>query len=281
MPELPEVETIARALREGGRGGEPLIGRTAAGVLLLWERTLAEPDSLTFAARVPGQTIQAVGRRGKFLVLSLSSDYLLIHLRMTGDLRVEAALDPDGQPVPLQPHDRLVISFEDGMRVAFNDARKFGRVWLVHDLETILGGLGPEPLDPDFTAPELYRRLQRVKRQIKPLLMDQTFLAGLGNIYADEALYLAGIHPLRISSSLTEEEAAGLWSAIRTVLQEGIRNNGASFDWAYRGGDFQNSFQVYQQAGKPCPRCGAPVTRIVVGQRSTHYCPNCQTEPGR
>lgn len=281
MPELPEVETIARALREGGRGGEPLIGRTAAGVLLLWERTLAEPDPLTFAARVPGQTIQAVGRRGKFLVLSLSSDYLLIHLRMTGDLRVEAALDPDGQPVPLQPHDRLVISFEDGMRVAFNDARKFGRVWLVHDLETILGGLGPEPLDPDFTAPELYRRLQRVKRQIKPLLMDQTFLAGLGNIYADEALYLAGIHPLRISSSLTEEEAAGLWSAIRTVLQEGIRNNGASFDWAYRGGDFQNSFQVYQQAGKPCPRCGAPVTRIVVGQRSTHYCPNCQTEPGR
>ena len=278
MPELPEVETIARALREGGRGGPTITGRTIARVRLLWPRTLATPDLDSFQQRTAGQTITHVGRRGKFLVLYLTDGLLFIHLRMSGDIRVEAAASPAREEVPLQPHDRLVIDFTDGYRMAFNDARKFGRVWLVSDPADVTGKLGPEPLEDAFTAESLYRKLQSVNRQIKPLLLDQAFIAGLGNIYTDEALHMAGIHPLRSSRAITEEEAARLWQAIRAVLAEGIRTNGASFDWVYRGGGFQNNFSVYQRTGEPCPRCGTPVVRTAVGQRGTHYCPNCQPD---
>lgn len=279
MPELPEVETIARSLREGGRSGEPVTGRTVRGALLFWERTLAEPDPAGFG-RIVGQTVEHVGRRGKFLVISLTADTLLIHLRMSGDIRVEFGLAESGEALPLQPHDRLVIEFTDGWRMAFNDPRKFGRVWLVRDPQNVLGGLGPEPFDPLFTAEVLYHQLQQYSRQVKPLLLDQAFIAGLGNIYTDEALHLAGIHPLRLSQTLSPEHAERLWMAIRTVLAEGIRGNGASIDWVYRGGDFQNHFRVYQRAGQPCPRCGASIIRIAVGQRGTHFCPSCQPAPG-
>lgn len=281
MPELPEVETIARALRQGGRGGAPILGQVICEARLLWERTLAEPDPQTFLQRLPGQEVVDIGRRGKFLVINLSADSLLIHLRMSGDLRVEPAYDSAGQPVPDQPHDRMVIHFdgspESRLRLAFNDTRKFGRVWLVPTPEIVLGQLGPEPFDADFTEEEFFRRLQRVNRQIKPLLLDQRFVAGLGNIYADEALHAAGIHPLRSSASLSVEEAARLWAAIREALSEGIRRNGASFDWVYRGGEFQNYFRVYQREGQPCPRCGTSIVKITVGQRGTHFCPVCQT----
>lgn len=282
MPELPEVETIARSLRQGGSCGAPIIGRLVRGAQILWGRTLAAvdleiaPAGEVFRARIGGQKVCDVGRRGKFLVITLSEDTLLVHLRMSGDLRVEPGIDSNGEPIPLQPHDRMVIDFADGWRLAFNDSRKFGRVWLVRDPAPVLGELGPEPFDPQFTAQELYRRLQRCKRQIKPLLLDQTFLAGMGNIYTDEALHIAGIHPLRLSSSLSAKEADSLWDAIRAVLSEGIERNGASIDWVYRGGDFQNYFQVYQRTGEPCPRCGTPIERIAVGQRGTHFCPVCQ-----
>ena len=282
MPELPEVETIARSLRAGGGSGAAILGRTVRGAQLLWARTLAAVDdqagalSEVFCARIAGQTVKEVGRRGKFLVISLSHDTLLIHLRMSGDLRVEAGFAENGDCLPLQPHDRLVIDFTDGWRLVFNDARKFGRVWLVRDPAIVLRSLGPEPFDAHFTAYELYVRLQRYKRQIKPLLLDQTFLSGLGNIYTDEALHIAGIHPLRLSSDISPEQAGILWTAIRTVLTEGINRNGASIDWVYRGGDFQNHFQVYQRTGAPCPQCGTPIERIAVGQRGTHYCPVCQ-----
>lgn len=276
MPELPEVETIARTLREGGQGRDAVIGKEISSVQLLWPRTLAEPTAEIFYARLPGQEILLVGRRGKFLVFQLSLDALLVHLRMSGDIRTEPVLDPNGAPVPLQPHDRMAIEFTDGTRLAFNDTRKFGRVWLATDPQMVTGGLGPEPDDAQMTPQAFYERLHGVRRQIKPLLMDQTFLAGLGNIYTDEALHRARIHPLRPSDSLTLEEAARLWDSIHTVLAAGIRNNGASIDWAYRGGDFQNHFQVYQRTGQPCPVCGAPIERITVGQRGTHYCPNCQ-----
>ncbi len=288
MPELPEVETIARSLRQGGRSGAPVIGRTVRGAALLWSRTLVrmgledEAANEAFASRITGQTVVDVGRRGKFLVITLSMDTLLIHLRMSGDLRVEPGIDENGQAVPPQPHDRLVIDFTDGWRLAFNDARKFGRVWLVRDPAVVLSDLGPEPFDPHFTAYQLYCRLQKTRRQIKPLLLDQSFLAGMGNIYTDEALHIAGIHPLRLSNTITPEQAGILWTAIRTVLAEGISRNGASIDWVYRGGDFQNHFQVYQRTGEPCPRCNTPIVRITVGQRGTHFCPVCQPwiEPG-
>lgn len=276
MPELPEVETIARTLREGGRGGPPLPGQIAASTAVLWERTLALPSAAEFAARMPGQEVRDVGRKGKFVVISLSRDTLLFHLRMSGDLRVETSLDSSGQGLPLAPHDRLAVTFTDNTRLVFNDTRKFGRAWLTSQPEEILGGLGPDPFDPHLTPARLHDMLQKRSRRLKPLLLDQSFLAGLGNIYTDESLHLAGLHPNRLSDQISSDEAERLYDAIRATLLEGIRHNGASIDWVYRGGTFQNSFRVYQRTGKPCPVCGHPVERIVVGQRGTHYCPICQ-----
>jgi formamidopyrimidine-DNA glycosylase len=264
MPELPEVETIARGL-------QPLLaGRRILSAQLLWERTLAEPGVDEFYARLLGQTIHSTGRRGKFLMLNLSNDTMLIHLRMSGDLLVEVS------DAPPATHHRLMLALDNGQRLAFNDTRKFGRVWLVQDPQAILSRLGPEPFDPMLTPAVFYTRLHAVRRQLKPLLLDQSFLAGLGNIYTDEALHLARLHPLTPANALDEEHAARLLLSIRSVLEEGIRRHGASIDWVYRGGDFQNYFHVYQRAGQPCPVCGTPVERIVVGQRGTHYCPVCQ-----
>ncbi len=276
MPELPEVETIVRSLQNGGTEGPAVVGRVIQRAWVLWPKAIAEPDAPSFAERIAGQQVGQVSRRGKFLYFHLSRDALLIHLRMSGDLRVEGCLDPAGVALPLRTHDRLVFDFVDGQRLAFNDTRKFGRAWLVQDAQTVLGDLGPEPLDDNLTAGAFHARLVERSRQLKPLLMDQTFLAGLGNIYTDEALHLAGIHPLTPSDALSLPEAARLLEAIRAVLLEGICRNGASIDWVYRGGSFQNSFRVYGRTGKPCPVCGTPVQRILVGQRSTHFCPVCQ-----
>jgi formamidopyrimidine-DNA glycosylase len=221
-----------------------------------------------------GQTISSVNRRGKFVMLRLTSDTLLIHLRMSGDLLVEAV---DIAPAP---HHRVLINFQNGLRLAFNDTRKFGRVWMVDDPQHVTGDLGPEPLDADLTAQELYRRLHSTHRQLKPLLLDQTFLAGLGNIYVDESLNLARLHPLENSQRISEAQAALLLSSIRQVLIEAIQRNGASIDWVYRGGDFQNYFRAYDREGQPCLACGTPIQRIRVGQRGTHFCPQCQKITG-
>lgn len=264
MPELPEVETIVRNLRPA------LLGRRIQSAGLLWSRTLAEPLPEQFIARIAGQAFQALSRRGKFIVFSLSQDSLLIHLRMSGDLLIEARETPPAK------HHRLLLDLDDGQRLAFNDTRKFGRVWLLADPQRVLGGLGPEPLDNSVSAQDFYRRLHARRRQLKPLLLDQGFIAGLGNIYVDEALHLACLHPQTTADCLDEAQAARLWWAIRHVLQDGIRRNGASIDWVYRGGDFQNYFRVYQRTGQPCPVCGTPVQRILVGQRGTHLCPVCQ-----
>jgi len=270
MPELPEVETIVRALREGGRGGEALPGHRIEAVDVSWARSVAEPSVEGFTRQVVGQRIEAVTRRGKFVVLQLDRQALLIHLRMSGDLRVESTEEQT------QPHDRIRFFLSGGLSLVFNDPRKFGRVWLVDDWQTTLAGLGPEPLDEAFTVGELAQRLRVTRRRIKPLLLDQTFLAGLGNIYTDEALHLARIHPLAPAWKLSTEQVARLWGAIRSVLMEGIRRNGASIDWVYRGGEFQHHFLVYQRAGMPCQGCGSPIQRIVVGQRGTYFCPVCQ-----
>lgn len=276
MPELPEVETIVRALLRGGREGPPVVGRRLQAANLLWDRTLAQPSAAEFVSRIPGQVVEGVSRRGKFIVIKLSQDVLLVHLRMSGDLRVEPLQDEQAQPLPLQSHDRLVLTFADGLRLVFNDPRKFGRVWLVADPRPVLDGLGPEPLDPGFSAAQFHTKLQTHHRLLKPLLLDQAFLAGLGNIYTDEALHIAGLHPTRQADELDELQAQKLLQSIREVLEEGIRRNGASIDWVYRGGSFQNSFHVYQRTGKPCPVCGTPIERLVVGQRGTHFCPVCQ-----
>ena len=280
MPELPEVETIARMLRP------ELIGATILEADVRWARTLATPSPKRFKEQIRGQVIQAVGRRAKFLNIKLKDYNLLIHLRMSGDLLIKK-----GKIKP-EKHDRLILTLtpppfsspQNGGRdwggevrsLVFNDARKFGRVWLTNQLEKVLGSLGPEPLSDEFTPQWLYENLRRRKRQLKPLLLDQSFLAGLGNIYTDEALHMAKLHPLAASASVTPKRAESLHKAIRAVLEEGIRRSGASIDWVYRGGDYQNHFRVYDRTGQPCPVCGTAIQRIVVGQRGTHICPNCQ-----
>ncbi len=276
MPELPEVETIARTLRP------ELVGKRIEKADLLWARTLATPTPAKFCKQIKGQEIQSVGRRAKYFVIELSHFYLLIHLRMSGDLFIK------GENTAADKHDRLILTlapssvFEgDGLRaraskLVFNDTRKFGRVWLVRDPNEVVGGLGPEPLSEEFTAQMLYEGLHARHRQLKPLLLDQSFLAGMGNIYTDEALHKARLHPLASSKSVNREQAQALWEAIRDVLQEGIRRNGASIDWVYRGGEFQNYFRVYDREGQPCLVCGTAIERLVVSQRGTHVCPTCQ-----
>lgn len=270
MPELPEVETIRSALENGGREGSAIIGLRVDYAELLWQRTLAVPDEAAFLTRIHGQVVCRVRRRAKYLDICLESDHLLMHLRMSGDVRVEP------HSAAQQKHDRLVIWFEGGQKLVFNDPRKFGRVWFVQDPDEVLLGLGPEPLAESFTTEFFFARLQKHNRRLKPLLMDQAFLAGMGNIYTDEALFMAKLHPLTIASTLSIEEAEDLRIAIVTVLLEGIRRNGASIDWVYRGGSFQNVFQVYGRGGEFCNICGTPIARIVVGQRGTHFCPQCQ-----
>jgi formamidopyrimidine-DNA glycosylase len=266
MPELPEVETIARKLRPD------LIGRTILDADLRWPRTLAMPSPKIFKRQIKGQEIREVTRRAKFFILHLSNSNLLIHLRMSGDLWIrDSTIRPE-------KHDRLVLKLSDNKSLVFNDTRKFGRVWLTSTPEDVLGKLGPEPLSREFTSRWLYGALSNRHRQLKPLLLDQTFLAGLGNIYTDEALHIAKLHPLVISDSITVQQARVLREAVRRVLKEGIRRNGASIDWVYRGGEFQNYFRVYDREGKHCLTCGTEIKRITVGQRGTHYCPNCQAE---
>ena len=277
MPELPEVETIVRKLTGIHKSTAlSIIDREIQDAEVLWEGTLANQLPDDFIALVKHQCIRSVRRRGKFLVFTLSKDTLLIHLRMSGDLRLESAIDQTGEEIPLRKHDRLVLIFTCGIRLAFNNPRKFGRVWLLSDPDEILRGLGPEPLDEALDADRFYGLLQQHKRQLKPLLMDQHFIAGMGNIYTDEALYRAKLHPLKRSNTLTKEQSACLLDTLRSVLKEGIHRNGASIDWVYRGGDFQNHFNVYGRAGDPCPTCGTLIERLVVGQRGTHICPHCQ-----
>jgi formamidopyrimidine-DNA glycosylase len=270
MPELPEVETIAESLRRAAEGGLPLVGETLLGATLRWPRHIAQPGPAEFASRVQGQRVRGVGRRGKFLTLDLDRDTLLIHLRMSGDLR----MTPSG--APLEKHDLTLLHTAAGHDLRFNDPRRFGRVWLLEDPQAVLGRLGPEPLEAGFTAAAFAEQLARHRRQLKPLLLDQTFLAGVGNIYADEALHRARLHPLRRSDRVSPQEAHRLWRGLRAALRSGLHHHGASIDWVYRGGGFQNHFRVYARTGEPCPVCATPIRRIRVGQRSTHFCPSCQ-----
>jgi formamidopyrimidine-DNA glycosylase len=273
MPELPEVETFANELRPH------LVGQQFVAAHILWPRTLAEPDAVALDQRIRGRVVVDVGRRAKYLIIGLdSSEALIVHLRMTGRLEVVRSDDP----ILTGPHLRAWFDLAGGERLTFTDTRKFGRIWLVSDLVSVTGKLGPEPLDWRFTSEVLGARLQSRRLTIKSLLLDQTVVAGVGNIYADESLFLAGIHPLRPADSLTDGETSRLHSAIRQVLSEAIGNRGTMLrdyrpPYGAEGGH-QEHLRVYQQTGKPCPRCGAPIERIRVTQRSTHFCPSCQPE---
>jgi formamidopyrimidine-DNA glycosylase len=283
MPELPEVETVARDLRPR------LVGATITGARTNWIRTLRSQDPVGFDEGVAGREILAVGRRAKQLVVELSGEAALtIHLKMTGQLFVVPAGTRE------DPYVRLVLELADGREVHFRDIRKFGRIGLyghdpisgelVEDLggAAVFGAIGPEPLADAFTLRDFRARLRRRKGRLKPLLLDQSFLAGVGNIYADEALWRARLHPLRSASSLRRPDERRLYEAIRAVLAEAVERRGSSIDdYTAPDGDgsMQERLDVYQRTGEPCPRCGRPIRRIVIGARSTHFCSWCQRLP--
>ena len=279
MPELPEVETVARLIRPR------LVGRSVRSVQVGWRRTLGGMTPERFASAVCGATVARVWRRAKYVVLDLErggapAGHLLGHLRMSGRFHVEPAGWDGG------PHLRLSLALDDGRAFHFVDVRKFGRLVWVADLERTFARLGPEPLGEDFTAGWLLRSLRARRRLLKPLLLDQAFVAGLGNIYVDESLHRARLHPLARSERVGAAAAGRLHGAIQQVLREAIEREGSSFDTFYRTpegrpGSYQEQFQVYGRDGRPCLACGGTVRRIVVGQRGTHLCPRCQRAPRR
>ncbi len=312
MPELPEVEYTARQLRA------TVVGKTIQDAAVFWERTIGHPDPADFLAEVAGCTIEGVRRRGKFLLIDLSGNlFLSIHRRMTGnflllptgwdidtslretDLTIwnvkgpafkqtepttEDTVSVATRPITLSQtfYCRVCLNFTDGERLLFTDPRKFGRVelWPRNQEAEAFAGLGPEPLDGTFTSEQFADALSHRKTSIKPALLAQDLVVGLGNIYADEALFYASLHPLRRANSLTPEEIHTLHEGIITVLTNGIEHGGTSFNdyrdlWG-EAGDNYNHVHVYQKDGTPCVRCGTPIERIVVAQRSTHFCPTCQ-----
>ena len=259
MPELPEVETVANDLR-----GQ-LAGRCFREAHILWPRTLAAPDEPALEDRLAGRRVIDVGRRGKYILIHLDDGQaLIVHLRMTGRLAVVRG----DSSVLEDKHLRAWFGLADGDALTFTDSRKFGRIWLVEDIADVTGKLGVEPLAWDLAPEAFAARIRRRKVAIKALLLDQTVVAGVGNIYADEALFRAGIHPLRKSSALTDDELGRLYEGLRDVLQEAIAKRGTllrDYRTPYGAdGYFQNHLRVYGQYGKPCPRCGQPIERIRV-----------------
>jgi len=278
MPELPEVETIRLAL-------EPhVVGRRFEHVEIHDRRLVRPFEPTAVATSLEGERVAALGRRGKYLVVRFESGrVLLIHLRMTGSLRHAPAgsLDDD-------PYRRAVVKLDDGSDVAYRDVRRFGTWHLLEpeEVDPYFGQrLGREPLERTFTARRLAERLEGRRAPIKPALLDQRTVAGLGNIYVDEALWRAEIHPLRPAGTLDAGEVARLTRGIRQALRAGIARQGASLrDYSTpdgRRGRMQERFRVYGRDGEPCPRCGTPIDKIRVGGRGTWYCPNCQRQAAK
>ena len=262
MPELPEVETVARSIA-------PLIGRRIVSVELRSLRVLRGGDPDKMAARLAGRRIAGVKRYGKFIVIPLDGGgYLLIHLGMTGKLLLGG---------PVGKHTHAVLTLDDGV-LLFDDSRQFGSFQLSEEFPARVARLGPEPLEISFE--DFQAALKRHKTRVKSLLLNQRFLRGVGNIYADEALFRAGIHPLTLANRLRGERPRKLYDAIRAVLSEAIEAGGSSIsdyvDAQGRKGFFQFSHRVYQRTGEPCVSCGTKIRRVIVAQRSSHYCPKCQ-----
>ncbi len=297
MPELPEVETVARDLQRR------VVGATIRRAVVHWDRTIRHPlPPERFVAEIAGSTIRRVSRRAKTVLIHLEDGRVMtVALRMTGALIVAPArAEPD-------PYARVVFRFEDARELRYRDVRKFGRIGLWpggglrsigagrgsrsrrvaeggrrYRIGEVFSGHGPEPLQRSFTAERLAERLARRSAKLKTLLLDQSFIAGVGNIYADEALWRARLHPLRAADTLDEREVRRLHRAVRGVLRQGIANRGSSFS-DYVGADGEpganaERLAVYRRTEQPCYRCGSRIARIVVGQRSTHFCPRCQPD---
>ena len=269
MPELPEVETIRREL------APRVVGRRINEVEIRWPGIIARVSPDIFRQRVQGACVTDMGRRGKYLLWTLEPEgTVIVHLRMTGQLHHHPS------PVPADKHTHLIMRLDDGSEVHYRDVRKFGRWYWTSAPEEVVGHLGPEPLSPEWTVEEFAAALGRRRRPIKALLLDQRVVAGLGNIYADEALFVAGIHPLRRGDTLRVEEVRRLHEAIRQVLLEALHAGGSTFSTYQRPdmgeGTYQRRHRVFRRTGHPCPVCGTPIERIRVSGRSTHFCPHCQ-----
>jgi formamidopyrimidine-DNA glycosylase len=299
MPELPEVETVARDLQRA------IAGATIADAEVHWERTIRHPQPAErFVVEVRDATIRRIGRRAKTVLLHMEDGRVMtVALRMTGALIVAAPGTPG------DPYARVVFRLADGRELRYRDPRKFGRIGLWpgggmrsvgggrgtrsrrvtegrgrYRIGEVFSGHGPEPLAPSFSADRLAQRFRGRSARLKTLLLDQSFVAGVGNIYADEALWRARLHPLRRADSLSPDEIRRLHRAMRRVLRQGVANRGSSFS-DYVGadgepGDNAERLSVYRRTDRPCYRCGRPISRIVVGQRGTHFCPHCQPEMG-
>jgi formamidopyrimidine-DNA glycosylase len=270
MPELPEVETVVQGLRQ------LLAGRTIMSASVDWPRAVARPAIEGFCSRVAGRKVVSVERRGKYVIVGLDRGYLLIHLKMSGRLWVIPGDEPPDK------HAHVIFYLDDGRELRFQDTRKFGRVYLVDDPQEVTAALGPEPLADGFSLDDLCRLLAHRTGRLKSLLLNQQFLAGLGNIYADEVLFAARLHPLRRADSLTCDEQARLYEAIRAVLRQAVAAQGTTLDdGGYtdargQAGAYQEQIAVYGRKGQPCLRCQTPIERIVIGARSTYFCPRCQ-----
>ncbi|WP_227936628.1 DNA-formamidopyrimidine glycosylase [Alkalihalobacillus deserti] len=273
MPELPEVETVSRTLRE------LVIGKKIAGVDVRWANIIKKPDDVEqFKLELIGQTVHEVNRRGKFLLFVLDDITMVSHLRMEGRYGLFT------KDEELTPHTHVIFSFTDGTELRYQDVRKFGTMHLfkkgTEEESLPLLQLGVEPFSEAFTIKLLRDSFQKTTRSIKVVLLDQKTVVGLGNIYVDEALFRSGIHPERLASSLSIEEYTRLHEAIVTTLQEAVDLGGSSVKSYVNGqgemGMFQQQLNVYGRKGQPCKQCGEEISKTVIGGRGTHFCLNCQ-----
>ncbi|WP_374711903.1 bifunctional DNA-formamidopyrimidine glycosylase/DNA-(apurinic or apyrimidinic site) lyase [Symbiobacterium terraclitae] len=275
MPELPEVETVRRTLYPR------VVGRRIERVEVLTRRQIYYPDADTFVAELEGATFTDIGRRGKYLLFSLGPALLVAHLRMSGHLYVT---EPGRSRTK---HLHVVFHLDDGMELRYDDQRKFGGFHLLgpdrQGMPPGLANLGPEPLSDEFTPEALAAALAGRRTPVKAALLNQALVAGLGNIYADEALFCARIHPARQAASLAPDEVVRLHGCIRRVLTAAVEKRGTTFSLYRDGegneGDMYDELQVFDRTGQPCPICATPIVKVVVAQRGTHFCPRCQPAP--
>ena len=268
MPELPEVETVAKSIEKY------LIGKSFKSIHVNWIKTLDNFSLSDFKHKVKGLSVARVYRRAKYIIIDFNEVLLAVHLRMTGKLYVVNSIDPG------QKHISLFLKFDDKYLI-FEDTRKFGRFYLFDNLDYLNNKLGIEPLSNNFSKEWILKNIKSKNRQIKPLLLDQSFICGIGNIYADESLWFAKIHPLSISSTIPNNKLIKLQTSIVKVLSESVKRGGTTirdytYDFSYVG-NYALSLKVFNRSGKKCLRCKSIILKIKVAQRGTHYCPNCQT----
>jgi formamidopyrimidine-DNA glycosylase len=274
MPELAEVEVVARQIRDH------LLRAEITHVKIVVPNVVRQPSPDEFCLRQKGQQLEQVGRRGKLLLIHLTgAQVLVIHRRMSGNLRLLLSDQPD------EAYPCVYWYFADGRRLEYSDPRKFGTMRLLDEVELPihLASFGPEPLEPEFTIVRLGAILRNRNCSIKSLLLDQQAIAGIGNIYADEALFEARIHPLRLANTLVEDEVVRLHEGIQQALLKGIEHGGTTFG-RHQGlfgeaGTNLDHIKAYKRSGQPCMRCGTLLQRMVVAQRGTHFCPHCQPHP--